>query len=79
VIVASGPRLVIPLPPRGNSSQVRSERLRDVERTHVKAVLQSAHWRIRGVGGAADRLGLKPSTLESRMSRLGLRRPVPGA
>ena len=32
-------------------------------------------WRIRGAGGAADQLGLKPTTLETRMARLGLVRP----
>jgi transcriptional regulator with GAF, ATPase, and Fis domain len=31
-------------------------------------------WRIRGRGGAADQLGLKPTTLESRMSKLGIHR-----
>jgi formate hydrogenlyase transcriptional activator len=35
-------------------------------------VLDATAWRIRGAGGAADRLGLAPTTLESRMSKLGL-------
>jgi formate hydrogenlyase transcriptional activator len=38
-------------------------------------VLESTGWRIRGAGGAADRLGLRPTTLETRMAKLGLRRP----
>ena len=33
-------------------------------------------WRIRGTGGAADVLGLKPTTLEARMAKLGIHRPV---
>jgi transcriptional regulator with GAF, ATPase, and Fis domain len=33
------------------------------------------HWRVRGRGGAAELLGMKPTTLDSRMSRLGIRRP----
>jgi transcriptional regulator with GAF, ATPase, and Fis domain len=37
-------------------------------------VLDQVRWRIRGEGGAAQRLGLKPSTLESRISRLGIKR-----
>ena len=41
---------------------------------HIRAVLESTNWRIRGAGGAAERLGLKPTTLESRMARFGLRR-----
>ena len=51
----------------------RSLKLVDVERQHLRAVLESTHWRVRGEGGAAARLGLKPTTLETRMARLGLR------
>ena len=40
-------------------------------------VVESTGWRIRGVGGAAERLGLRPTTLETRMAKLGLRRPQP--
>jgi transcriptional regulator with GAF, ATPase, and Fis domain len=35
-------------------------------------VLDSCGWRVRGIGGAAERLGVKPTTLESRMARLGI-------
>jgi transcriptional regulator with GAF, ATPase, and Fis domain len=49
----------------------------DVEREHIRSVLESSGWRIRGVGGAADRLGLRPTTLETRMAKLGLKRPRP--
>jgi hypothetical protein len=31
---------------------------------------------VRGRGGAADLLGIKPNTLDSRMAKLGIRRPV---
>jgi transcriptional regulator with GAF, ATPase, and Fis domain len=48
----------------------------DVERDHIRRVLEDAHWRIRGENGAATRLGLKPTTLESRMAKLGLMRPA---
>jgi formate hydrogenlyase transcriptional activator len=47
----------------------------DVEASHVRAVLDATGWRVRGVGGAAQQLGLKPSTLEARMAKLGLHRP----
>jgi transcriptional regulator with GAF, ATPase, and Fis domain len=45
-----------------------------VETDHIRAVLESCRWRIRGKDGEAERLGLKPTTLESRMVRLGIRR-----
>jgi DNA-binding NtrC family response regulator len=53
----------------------RGRRLADVEAEHVRAVLQSTRWRIRGKGGAAEIIGLKATTLEARMKKLGIRRP----
>ena len=73
VILADGPRLTVPLPqralsrPRGTSLTLRS-----VQIEHIRATLDSTNWRIRGRDGAADRLGLKPTTLETRMAKLGL-------
>ena len=54
----------------------RSEKLVDVEREHILTILDSTGWRIRGIDGAAERLGLKPTTLETRMAKLGVRRPT---
>ena len=47
----------------------------DVERRHIVRVLDGARWRIEGAGGAAQMLGMKPSTLRSRMLKLGVTRP----
>jgi formate hydrogenlyase transcriptional activator len=79
MIVAAGPQLVITLPPRTTAAVKVSDRLADVEREHIRAVLETSGWRIRGAGGAADRLGLKPTTLETRIGKLGLKRPLPSA
>jgi transcriptional regulator with GAF, ATPase, and Fis domain len=49
-----------------------SSRLADIEVEHIRSVLDSCGWRVRGIGGAAERLGVKPTTLESRMARLGV-------
>jgi transcriptional regulator with GAF, ATPase, and Fis domain len=75
MIVANGPRLTITLPQSSSANGRRSTKLSDVEREHIRAVVESAGWRIRGAGGAADRLGLKPTTLETRMAKLGILRP----
>lgn len=48
--------------------------LEDVERQHIIAVLQNAKWRIEGNDGAAKILNLEPSTLRSRMKKLGIKR-----
>ena len=45
-----------------------------LEVDHIRGVLEATNWRVRGRGGAAERLGLKPTTLESRMARLGITR-----
>ena len=50
-------------------------KLVDVERQHIRQVLEHTAWRIRGDGAAAEQLGLKPTTLETRMIKLGLTRP----
>jgi transcriptional regulator with GAF, ATPase, and Fis domain len=75
MIVATGPRLIIK-PPIPTANTARGYvRLDDVEREHIRVVLESTGWRVRGNGGAADRLGLKPTTLETRMAKLGIHRP----
>ena len=76
VIIATTRQLVVPAPrvttprttPRLNMT------LTDLEIEHIRGVLENTNWRVRGPGGAAERLGLKPTTLESRMARLGIER-----
>ena len=75
VIFSSGTRLSIEPPTPRPPSRTRSERRDDVEIDHVRHVLEETEWRIRGSGGAAERLGMKPTTLESRMRKLGIQRP----
>jgi formate hydrogenlyase transcriptional activator len=50
--------------------------LADAERRAIVAALEAAHWKVSGTGGAADRLGLKPTTLHAKMKKLGVRRPT---
>ena len=75
MILASGPRLTVAIPTPLSVGRRRSLRLVDVQRDHIREVLEEAGWRVRGSGGAAVRLGLRPTTLETRMARLGLSRP----
>ena len=48
--------------------------LAEAERDHLNFVLEQAGWRVEGLSGAAQLLGLKPSTLRSRMRKLGIER-----
>jgi PAS domain S-box-containing protein len=76
MIVAKGLRLRIDLPGKATAATPRLT-LNQVDREHICRVLELAGWRIRGKGGAAELLGLKPTTLESRMAKLGIhRRPA---
>ena len=61
---------------RGKAAIYRRGRLvRTVREGQIVAALTQTGWRIRGPAGAAARLGLKPTTLESRIKKLGLQRP----
>jgi formate hydrogenlyase transcriptional activator len=76
VILANSPRLTVLIPqPTVTRQPFSSLTLRDLEIGHIRATLESTNWRIRGHLGAAERLGLKPTTLETRMVKLGLSRP----
>jgi transcriptional regulator with GAF, ATPase, and Fis domain len=78
MIVATGPQLTVTMPaPAGARQTKASQTLKDFEIEHIRAALSSTNWRIRGAGGAAEHLGVKPTTLETRMARLGVIRPQP--
>ncbi len=78
IIVSSGPALELGdwigvEPDRLDDSRART--IEDNEREHIVSVLERTGWRVSGQRGAAVILGLKPTTLEARMKKLGLRRP----
>ncbi len=62
--------------PRPRADSLKGD-LESVERTNIVQALEASGWKIKGPGNAADRLGMKPSTLRSRMARLGVQRPAP--
>jgi transcriptional regulator with GAF, ATPase, and Fis domain len=46
------------------------------ERNNLLTVLEKTHWKIKGADGAAELLGVKPTTLKARIKKMGLKRPV---
>ncbi len=58
------------------SSQPVIRPLEEVEREHIQRVLDHCGWAIQGKGNAAELLGLNPSTLRSRLRKLGISRTV---
>ena len=76
MIVSSGNRLDVHMPASAANGSPTSQALEDVERKHILSVLQKTRWRLTGDGGAAELLGLKRTTLQSRMKKLGIKRPT---
>jgi formate hydrogenlyase transcriptional activator len=83
VILSSGPELKVPLadlqptsPSGAAGSSVAAGRLRTAERELILGALRKARGVIGGPGGAAADLGLKRTTLQSRMRKLGIARPT---
>jgi len=60
----------------GGAAFLTEAELRQRERDNLVAVLEHAGGKIKGVNGAAELLGVKPTTLLSRIKKLGLRRPA---
>ena len=50
--------------------------MRDRERENLLAALKQTRWKLSGPDGAAELLGIKPTTLASRMKKMGIERPV---
>jgi len=79
VILTRGPALYVPLAELNSSEEathaaVESSTLNTAEREHILRILREAGGQIGGPDGAAERLGLKRTTLNSKMKKLGIER-----
>jgi transcriptional regulator of acetoin/glycerol metabolism len=75
MIVSGDKTLIIRAPKQPLSETSDARNLEDMERRHIVSVLERKNWRVGGKGGAAEVLGLKRSTLYSKMKKLGIHRP----
>ena len=75
MIVSRGRTLIVQLPQSASSEKPEARNLEHMERRHIQEVLEKTGWRITGGGGAAEILGLKRTTLQSKMKKLGIKRP----
>jgi DNA-binding NtrC family response regulator len=68
-----------PTPPRlgdrGDLEYLTDSEMQRLERENLFAVLEKTGWKIKGIDGAAELLGVKPTTLISRIGKMGLKRP----
>jgi PAS domain S-box-containing protein len=76
MIICRGKTLDVRLPRIESLEAAETTDLEGIERRHVLNVLEKTSWRIGGKGGAAEALGLKRTTLQSLMKRLGIERPT---
>lgn len=75
MILATDDTLRVELPSAARNAAAPRMTLKESERAQILRVLQETGWRIRGTHGAAEVLGIKPTTLEARMAKLGIKRP----
>lgn len=75
MILSTRSTLVIDRLESKDPTQIKNRTLEEIERNHIVDVLEGARWRVYGKDGAAEILGLKPSTLQHRMKKLGLQKP----
>ena len=83
MILSPGRTLQVPLPelngPRADDAEnPEISTLKGIERAHILRALDESNWTLSGPRGAAARLGMKRTTLQSWMKRLGIRRPAGG-
>ena len=79
VILTQGTALYVPLAelkPRAGNEIPPPATLEETEREHIVRILKSTKWVIGGPTGAAAQLGMKRTTLQSKMQRLGIARPI---
>jgi formate hydrogenlyase transcriptional activator len=73
VILSPGPELHLPLAELKQPSEAPSNiTLQAAEREHIVRMLRETNWVVGGPHGAATRLGLKRTTLQSKMRKLGI-------
>ncbi len=76
MILSHAETLEVTLPRITGSDGSLDQNLEEVERRHILNVLGQTNWRVTGKGSAAEILGLKRSTLQSMMKKLGIERPT---
>jgi formate hydrogenlyase transcriptional activator len=76
MIQSSGRTLAIHFSSLDPPKLTETPTLADMERRHILDVLEKNGWRITGRGGAAEILGLKRTTLQFKMKKLGIKRPT---
>jgi formate hydrogenlyase transcriptional activator len=75
-IVDSGAMVPLSDVPAPATSSSNPATLEETQRQHILRVLRQTQWRVSGPNGAAKLLGIKRTTLQARMRKLGIKRPI---
>ena len=75
MIGLQGKKLNFDLPKTVNVAATKFKSFEEMERDYILEVLKAENWKIEGEDSASSILGMHPSTLRSRMKKLGLKRP----
>jgi len=78
MIISREKVLTLRIPNINESIKSVDLKLEDVVRNHIVQALENSGWRVKGKNGAAEMLGIKPTTLYSKINRLGIKRPQAG-
>jgi PAS domain S-box-containing protein len=76
MISGSGGTLHLQPPNPAPGASPTGDKLEEVERRHILSVLERTGWRVDGKNGAAEILGLKRTTLQAKIKKLGIKRPT---
>ena len=76
LIISDKGILKVELPRISKSPSLHLSKLHYVEKNHIISVLESTNWRLGGIGGAAQILGLKRTTLYAKMEKLGIEKKI---
>ena len=73
---SDGSGFILQIPGSGSATSTPVATLEEAERQHILRALRQTKWRIAGPQGAAAMLGMKRTTLQARMRKLNIRRPI---
>ena len=59
-----------------NDEVLSEDAMRDFQKNNVVKALKQTNWKVSGVGGAAELLGIRPTTLADRVRTLNIKKPV---
>ena len=75
MIASNDTTLNIRVPETATPGKTHDLNLDTVNRNHITTILEKTGWRVKGKSGAAELLGLHPSTLFAKMKKLGIKQP----